>query len=373
MTWLGMMWHFATKTFASYVNLSFLLVLLLVLFAGIISMQTERVGLQRRYKAMGISNVPVAYINAETAHQTVWTSTTYYFLHSATGKGGGLLPMRFTMQWLAFILPIVALAASFRSVSHEIETGIMQSILVLPRSQQSIGLARLCGESLSFLVTIVVGLGAVGIAAARGIGISWSPDQLFRAILALVLVGVYLALFLVVGSWISAKARRSSQALWIAAGVFLALFITHIGLEGVLTLSSPDYPEVPKSSGVHAYFEQLAFRPELAAQPPDHVIQYLDDLAAYSSETASVLRERYQLERWVNALSPTHLFLEIAGQLLQDEFANASDIIYYSEREQTSPSIAKSLQAAAPEMLWLLLLIATLTFANTRVLSRLEV
>ena len=168
--------HFFAKRLASYQNLMFFLLLLAVLFAGIASMQSDRTGYQRAYAAWGTSDwdsMPLAVLDIGTAHQTVYSAVSYYFTHSAEGRGGGLLPMRFVMQWLMFILPIVALAASFNSVSEELESGVIQSLFVLPVSHRSVGLAKLFGESLALLTTTLLGLGTIALIAARALGISW--------------------------------------------------------------------------------------------------------------------------------------------------------------------------------------------------------
>jgi len=370
--------HFLAKRLASYQNLMFFLLLLAVLFAGIASMQSDRIGYQRAYAAWGTSDwdsMPVAVLEIGTAHQTVYSAVSYYFTHSAEGRGGGLLPMRFVMQWLTFILPIVALAASFTSVSEELESGVIQSLFVLPISHRFIGLAKLFGESLALLTTTLLGLGTIALIAARALGISWSGPQLVRALLGLLVVGLYVTVFLLLGSWISAKARRSSKALWVVAAVFLGLFVLHVSIDGVMRMRASSLPELPAvSSDVHLYFAQLQRRPVLStAEAPGDVVEYLSELSDYSAAVSERIRAQYARERWIGLVSVSHLFLAVEGELLQDEFPSAVGIVFREGGDAAGGSIGASLAAVAPEIAWLILLALALTLANGRALSRLEV
>jgi ABC-type transport system involved in multi-copper enzyme maturation permease subunit len=375
--WTAMLGHFAFQRLVSYQNLMFFLLLITVLFAAIASMHSDRSLCQRGYSMSGPVglSMPLAVLNPGTAHQTIWAAISYRFLHSAQGLGGGLLPMRFAMRWLVFILPVVGLAASFSSVSGAIESGVMQSLLVLPVQQKWLGLARLCGECCAFTLTVLLGLGVIALVAARGIGISWTAAQFSRAMLCLAVVGLYVTFFLLLGSWISAKARRSSKALWIVAGIFVGVFIVHVTIDGALALRSQDFPVRPEvPTAVSSYLQQQSLRPSgTSGEAPAVVTAYFEELEVYSTAVSTLLRGRYRLERWLNTVSMTHLFLEICGQLLQDGFPNATDVVYRTDSEDTQPGVLHSLGTVAQEIAWLIVLVVLMAIANARTLSKLEV
>ena len=149
----------------------------------------------------------------------------------------------------------------------------------------------------------------------------------------------------------------------------------HVTLDGALSLHSQDFPvrpDVPNT--VSSYLQQQSLRPSgTNDEVPAAVTAYFKELEVYSTAVSALLQDRYRLERLLNAVSITHLFLEISGQLLQDGFSNAPDVVYRTDSEDVRPGVLRSLGTVAPEIAWLIVLVALMTIANARTLSKLEV
>jgi len=370
--------HFFFRSLFSGRNAVFFVLLVAVLSAGVVSMHSDRSMFQRAYaqgSPIGAFDMPYARQEVTTAHRFVWNAVSYRFLHSASGRGGILLPMRFALQWLAFVIPVVGLALSFDTVSGDIESGLAQSLLTLPLDRRTLGLGRAAGECVAVGVAVVAGLGGVGGLAASLLGIPSSPEQLARMWAMLVGIGLLLVFFFLLGCWISAWARDSGRALWLAAGVFAAALVVTVLFDNAAALRDdvlPKPPAVPADVGVLLQDHRIRGFPTVEALPPS-VQSYFDQLEDYSAQLRRIVHRRYQIERWIHAVSPAHLLLEVGQQLLQDEYVDAVDVIFAEKAEAGEPSLAASMVRAAPELGWLVLWIAAVGIGYARQLVKLEV
>jgi len=371
-------WHFFVRWLFSGRNLFFFVLLVAVLLAGILSMHSDRTMFQRGYSQgspIGEFDMPYAQLDVATAHQFVWNAVSYRFLHSASGRGGLLLPMRFALRWLAFVIPVIGLALSFDAVSRDVESGVAQTLLALPIDRKTFGLGRAAGECGALSVTVVVGLGGVGLVTASLLGIPSSAEQLARMWTMLVGISLLLVLSFLVGSWISARVKESGRALWLAVGVLATLFLISVLIDHGTVLRDETLPEPPAVSvDVGRLLREHAARgyPALEVVPPS-IESYFEKLTDYSEELSETIRHRHQIERWIHAISPSHLLLEIAGQLLQDEYVDATDVIFSRDAAEAKTSLAASLLRTAPEFVWLLLWIGITAIAYARQLTKLEV
>lgn len=366
--------------FFSLPNLLFLLLLLVILLAGVMAMTTEQRGFARSYAASMPASVksfsmPVTTLVSGSAHRNVWEAINYRFLNSFPVKGGALLPLRFVAKWLAFLLPLAGFILSYSAVSREIESGVIQSLFSLPIKRAAIVLGKMIGETMAVTLTLVVGMGGALLLATRIMRLSWSVPQLTRALVFLGVMGVYVSLFIFIGTWISARTRRSTTSLWICTAITTGLFLLSALIGNVASINAFQYPPFPEMpSDVNLYLHSLPLRPiPQPTQVPGYVQAYMEKLRNHADIVAREISARYQSERWWNFLSPAQLALEVAGQLLQDGYRSAVDVFNVNRSKTDSASLSASLGLVTPELIWLLLLCGSALLANIITLTRMEV
>jgi len=276
---------------------------------------------------------------------------------------------------LAFFLLLAGLLLAYDLVSHDIETRLLDSLLSMPVDRAVLGLSRAFGESLAVTLTMAVGCGAALLAVSSMMDLRWTSEQLARAVAFLFLLGGYVFLFVLIGMWISAKARSSRRALWMCAVVFISMFSLYVLVENAMALDRADLPVVPEvPTEVSLYFRDAkaqAYSP--VDEIPEVVTAFFDELDTYSQTLADALRARYHAERWWSFVSLPALLLDVSGRLLQDQYYDVLDVFYSPTNPQRAASLAASIGQSAGEITWLIVLCGVLLGANIRALTRLEV
>jgi len=371
--------HFFFRHLGSTQVLGLLCLLCVVVVVGVLAAHSDRALVRRSYAQYrdGEFVMPLAVPNGGTAHQIVWDTISYRQLHSSTALGGGLLPMRMVALWLAFLLPMVGLALSFNLVSGDIESGVMGSLLSLPISRRTLGLARLCGEGAALLLVLCLGLGGIALVSSNICRVGWSLEQLVRLAHFLVLVGLYTGIFYVLGAWISARTRSSAKALWIACLLVASLFLGSTAINHAVALRASDLGIPPRaSSEVLRYLYRQRVAKGIVSSPddlPESVSEYFENLSVYSQVLSERLGARYQRERWLAVISPAHLFLGMANQILQDHYPTATRVAYAPSRPLKPARLSTTWMSILPEFSWLVILLGAAVTAYARTLRQLEI
>jgi hypothetical protein len=374
--------HFFIKRILSWRNAAFLLIVIGVLVAGVCNQAAFR---QRIHSRVGAPlqgtdanepfSAPLLSLHPGSSHLNVWEAVTGHLYLSESQLGGPLLLFRTMTPLLAFFLLLAGLLSAYDIVSRDIETRRLDSLLSMPVDRSVLGLSRAFGESLALTLTMAVGCCAALLTVSSMMDLHWTSEQLARAVAFLFLLGGYVFLFVLVGMWISAKARSSRQALWICAVVFISMFSFHVLVENAMAIDRADLPVVPEvPTEVSLYFRDAkaqAYPP--VDELPEVVTAFFDELDAYSQALADTLRARYHAERWWSFVSPPALLIEVSGLLLQDQYYDVLDVFYSPTNPQRAASLAASIGQSAGEITWLIVLCGAFLGANIRVLTRLEV
>ena len=373
--------RFFVRRLLSLRNGVFLLLVVAVLLAGVVGLESTRRSLQDLVAGRATETGEPWVSAAEelwpgSAHLNVWEAVSSRMLMSEAGLGGPLYPLRTVAPLLAFVLLLAAFVSSYDTVSRDLETRRLDALLTLPVKRHAIGLSRAIGEALALTVTLAAAFVIAMWAATGLIDLEWTGTQLARAAVFLAVLGAYVFLFVLIGTWISLRARSSKRALWAAAIVFVAVLVSHTVGESLMAIDAsalPALPEVPTE--VTTYLRTSAFRVGAdTAEPPEVVQEYVAALDGYLIDLSETLRARYRHERWWNLVSMPALLLEVAGRLLQDQYADVLDVFYSSARpERRSASLAASFGQSAWEIAWLVLLCCGAFALNVRSLTRLEV
>jgi hypothetical protein len=373
--------HFFAKRMLSLQN-----VLILVLVVGLVVAGICSQGASRRQLVVQLGRpaaawedtpfvAPMSKLHAGSAHLNVWEAVSSRLLVSEARLGGPLLLLRGIAPLLAFVLLLVGLLSAYDTVSREIETRELDSLLSVPVSRHILGLSKAVGESSALLVTMAAGFAVALLVATRVVHLEWTGEQVARAVAFLLLLEGYTFLFVLLGMWISALARSSRQALWISAAVFIGTFSFHVLVENAMALDVSDLPTPPAvPTEVSLFFREAraqSFPP--IEELPDAVATYFGELDGYSQSLWEVIGTRYRAERWWSFVSPPALLLEVSGRLLQDQYYDVRDVFYAPTNPQRPASLAASIGQSAGEIVWLLVLCLGALAANIRTLTRLEV
>jgi len=371
-------WHSYRVTLASGANLAFFVLTATLVLSGFLGMMVEVSQFERAYASQSTEafTAPLAPVSGGSAHQSVGEAVTYRFIHSLPPLGGALLPFRLVMPGLGLFLPLAAFILAFASMTEERESGHLESLLALPLSTRSYGIGSLLGRHAAGLTTLLASLFVGGMGCLLLYSRTVAPEHVARLGIMAGIITLYLSFFMLLGSWISLRARHSDASLRICSVVLVLVLATSAvasNARGVGTFARLPNSPVPPDNVV-AYLDATASIHSSArpSHPPD-VERYLWELRRYAESLHSSLRERYQLERWWNALSPLELLQEIGGQLLQDEYATVTDVFDIHRDADPSTSIGQSLHHVLPECIWLAVLTLAALVANLRGCTRLEV
>jgi len=373
-------WTFFVRLLSVH-NIVFLLLLVSILLTGLLALNVEQKGFAAAYAMSLPSSVnsfamPIATLVSGSAHYNVWEATTYRFLHSTPPKGGILLPLRFVAKWLVVLLPLAGFLRSYSSISGEIETGVIQSLFSLPVRRSLLVLGKMIGDAMAAAVTLMGGMGLALFLAARATDLTYTSAQLARAFAFLGAMGGYAALFVFWGTAISAWARRSGKALLICTAIVIGVFLLASLLDNIFAInlrshSSFHMPEMPPS--VNKYLHDLSRGTQHPEQEtPAELTTYLNRLHEYGIQVYGQLAAAYKTERLWNFVSPIQLALEIAAQLLQDEYRSAAEV-FDMDRTGGTPPLSASLKLVIPELIWLSILCAGGLALTVILILRLEV
>ncbi len=374
-----LMCHFFLKRLFSLRNGAFFLLVIGLLLAGALDQQATR---QRLSDSLGAPSgaeetfvSPVGSLHPGSSRLNTWEAVTATLRMSGAMLGGPLLLLRAMTPLLAFFLLFAGLLCAFDMVSRDLETSLMDSLLGLPVDRRALGLSKAFGETFALTLTLAAGCMAALVTVSAIGGLDWTAGQLARTLLFLPVLGAYCFAFVLVGMWISAKARSSNRSLWICGAVFVAVFSVHAVIENAVSIDRadlPEFPDLPASVVQHFRDAKLRGYPVSDWRPPE-VEDYFASLDAYSAELATFMRARHRAERWWSFVSPPGLLIEVSGHLLQDQYHDVLDVFYSPEVGRRPASLAASLWQSAPEIAWLLLLCGGLMALNIRTLTRLEV
>ena len=302
------------------------------------------------------------------ATKTLWDAV---MSRMATAEGGSILlpALRNAVTWLVFLLPLAAFVFSYDAVSRDLETGLAQTLHAHPVSRTTVGLANVLAITLTFLVTLGIGL-PLGLAIPTwAVGVSWPAASLVRAATMIGVLILYSSAFVMLGVLISCRLRRSISALWTCLGVLVAIFLIHGVGENVAAAFpyAPDYPTA-RTVEVSTFFVMTP-----SADPPPEVEAYMEELTAYASAYHEAATTRYAAERWIAAVSPAHAVMAIANEVLQDRYRRTLDIFDPDRPPEAPAPVGASLAAAWPELVLLFSAWIALGAINVRILSRMEV
>lgn len=142
---------------------------------------------------------------------------------------------------LLFLIPIIALAASYRSIAGERESGSLRIILSLPLDRMQVFLGKLVGRSVVVLIPVAIGFACAAPLIYLAYG-SLDVLMFFEAALGIFLISI-LYVSIAIGISASVSTARRALALVIATylTVYLALYLIPWGLHYVL------YGDVPQT------------------------------------------------------------------------------------------------------------------------------
>jgi hypothetical protein len=171
----------------------------------------------------------------------------------------------------------------------------------------------------------------------------------------IVIVGVYFALFLFLGRWIRQGTRSTKRSLWICLTLVCAMVTIQGSRPLLMRVDGSILPAVPDlPTEVQLSLFRPSGEPHVTEDRVEVVDEYLTAVDAYSQRVHDIVARRYALERWWHVVSPQLLMDEVAGQLLQTEYADAVDVFFSQDR--AVPSLTTSLGAIWPEVAWLITL-----------------
>jgi len=233
--------------------------------------------------------------------------------------------------------------------------------LALPLLGLFAGLALPARSRLRVLAPVVLGVGVpLGVAVslawvASTHGWTMGPAVWSRLGVWIVIVSAYFNLFLLLGRWIQRRTGSTKRSLW----VYLTLVCAMATIQGsrplLMRVDGSIFPAVPDlPTEVKLSLFRPSGEPQVTADRVQIVDEYLAAVDTYSQQVHDVVAQRYALERWWHVVSPQLLMDEIAGQLLQTDYANAVDVVFSEDR--APPSLATSLGAVWPEIAWLVAL-----------------
>ena len=376
---------FARKRLMSGVGVLVVILAMLLVLTGFLAAVRwiEQVGERygQLYEGRATSQ-PVVDVERGSIHTQVWEATDFVYLQRYPMIAGTLLPLRMAVPWLLIMLPFLGMLLSVCDVSRELETGVAQTLYGTPVRRWVLGTSRVLGDSF-----VALALTGIGILAALGVGSVFvryeiGAGQLARSAALILILGAYTSIFVQVGTLLSARARRSTNAIWGAVVIGLAVVGVYAAGENVMNAAHAPYATLPSppysvdrllsehvmtamsGTGSLERFEETG-GPELA--------RYVLELNAHADAFHRTLHSDYQRERWYAFLSPAHAIWEIAGQLLQDRHVDATEILAPVAPLDVPPSIGTSLRRVWPELVGMLVAWLGLFGMNVHALSRLEV
>jgi len=355
------------------------LLIVAVTIAGCTEMLSRQSGhmsaVDEQTSAEESSRASVYPLTPGTAHAQIWDAINYRYFRSAPMFGGPLLPMRYAAVWMGFFLPILALLLTFDSVSADLESGRLKMLQTAPAWPRAVLLARVAGRIGAAGVALALGLAASLVVVGRLTLFAWTSTQLLRIALFLLFVLAYMLVFSLVGVLASALARYSARALRVSVIIVVSVFGIHLLLENLASLVPLDTPQPPEMSShvrhVLTSAERLGTRGVVGID--DEVAAYRDSLEEHSEIVYEAVRRRYQQERWLNLVSPSHWLVEVSSQLLQDEYRVITDVFRGMPFGYHDGNALPTLRFLILEIAWALVCLTGLTVAVSRVLLKLEV
>jgi hypothetical protein len=202
-------------------------------------------------------------------------------------------------------------------------------------------------------VPLTVGLFLLLESHILGIPMLWSHWA--RVLVWLGAVGLHFSAFLFLGRWIAGRVRHLKTAVWIALSLVVALFFIQNSRSPFMRFDGSELPPVPNlPTEVRLSLFRPSGVPDVTTDREEAVDAYLASVDAYSEAVHAIAARRYGLERWWHIASPHLLLDEISIQLLQADHAHVVDALYAAK--SGPPSLAASLRAVWPEILWLAVL-----------------
>lgn len=124
-----------------------------------------------------------------------------------------------------YLVPLIALLLTYDTIAGEVERGTLALVLATPISRPSLLLGKIVAHVLVLAVAVVVGFGTAGAAVAASHGAT--PDGVaawVRLVGTAVLLG---AVFVGIGTALSAATRQTGTAAALAIGVWLVVVVLY--------------------------------------------------------------------------------------------------------------------------------------------------
>jgi hypothetical protein len=217
-------------------------------------------------------------------------------------------------------------------------------------------------------VGLALGVSSLVVACLWGIvrQQTWTmePGAWSRLLVWIAFLTTYFTLFLLLGTWIRGVTRSTKKAVWICLSLIFAMLLIQGARPLLMRVDGSRLPPVPTlPTEVRLSLFRPSGEPRVTEDRVEMVEDYLASVDAYSEEVHKVVADRYTVERSWHVVSPQLLLRELAGQLLQSEYADIVDVVYSGRRSE--PGLAASLRAVWPEAVWLLVLCALAGTAAT--------
>ncbi len=134
-----------------------------------------------------------------------------------------------------FFIPLIALLLSYDTIVGESERGTLMLLLSYPVTRWQVIVGKFLGQTVLLSFAIILGFGIAAIAIAMKSESALS-DQAWSGIIGLLVSSALLgAVFLAIGSLISAYVRERGTAAGIAVGIWLLFVLIYdLGLLGLL-------------------------------------------------------------------------------------------------------------------------------------------
>jgi len=249
----------------------------------------------------------------------------------------GFFPAPDFVYLVKIVLSLVALLFGFDLVTREREDGTLKLMLANPVSRAAVLAGKWLGNFLSIIVPILLAIGlGIGLLSLDP-DIDWTAFGLGRLALILAASVAYIALFLSLGLFVSAAARRSASSLVI---LLLAWAVIVFILPNLGTLLARQVVEVPSVRAMNEKRDQIWTRDRLLAAADRswgaRVGPLNEELDRLGEDYRIKFERLVRLSKTLNRISPAACYVyaatEIAGTGIGEESRLKREVVRYKNR-----------------------------------------
>jgi|GEM_PF-2051084 len=289
-----------------------------------------------------------------TAHENLWTLSTDRQLQEGRETNALFLSCKRLLPAMLLILQIIGMGG-----------GLLVGRALRLRSDLGM-LVRILAHVGAPVLVIGVLLGFMMV-ESRLLGLSTHPAQWGRVIVWVIGLGLYFGITFSLASWIGSRVKDVRRASWILLSLFVGLLLLEGSRELFWPMSASELPQVPElPTEVRRALFRPSGEPRVTEDREELVAEYLATVDNYSTGLAGAVEMRYRIERLWNFVCPQLVLREISFQLLQDDRATITEIIYMSTRPYRVPSLRASLAAVKAEAIWLVVAFVLLSCGALR-------